>query len=105
MADADNNVFPLADRSTRSVNLGGRSLLLVRRGDERQLYENRCPHTGESLDPMGGSVLDDSGELLVCQRHGAQFLASSGECLSGPCLGEQLTPVPCTIVGDAVYLD
>jgi len=104
-SDTQHNAFPLDDNSTRSVSLDGRELLLVRRGERRFLYENRCPHTGETLDPMGGSLLDASGTLLQCQRHGAQFLAESGECVAGPCPGESLTAVPCTVVGDALYLD
>lgn len=105
MNSPDDHRFPLDDNSTRSVNLDGRALLLLRRGERRYLYENRCPHTGETLDPMGGSLLDEGGQLILCQRHGAAFLAESGECVSGPCLGEALQPVPCTVVGDAIYLD
>jgi nitrite reductase/ring-hydroxylating ferredoxin subunit len=54
---------------------------------------------------MGGSLSGADGELIRCQRHGAEFLAASGECVSGPCLGEQLTPVAFTAVGTDIYLD
>jgi len=90
---------------SRSVNLDGRELLLVCHGGEHYLYENRCPHTGETLDPLGGSILDADAPLLVCQRHGAQFLLESGECVGGPCQGESLAAVPCTVVGQDIYLD
>lgn len=97
--------LPLPDNTSRSVTLDGRDLILARSGGTAYLYENRCPHTNETLDPMGGSVSDDSGTLLRCQRHGAEFLAATGECVAGPCLGEELTAVSFTAVGDDIYLD
>ena len=97
--------YPLERDTSTSVTVDGRQFLLLRRGEELLLFENRCPHTGESLDPMGGSILEARGELIVCQRHGAQFLSSSGECVSGPCQGEWLVPVPFTAVDGLIYLD
>lgn len=99
------NHFPVEPNASRSVSLEGRTLLLVRRNDDYYLYENLCPHTGETLDPMGDSVLDEGGQLIVCQRHGAQFVVESGECVGGPCIGECLIPVAFTRVDDALYLD
>jgi len=104
-ADAGTAALPIADNSTQSVTLDGRALLLVNRGGELFLYENNCPHASETLDPMGGSLSDASGDLIHCQRHGAEFLAASGECVSGPCLGEQLTAVAFTLVESDIYLD
>jgi nitrite reductase/ring-hydroxylating ferredoxin subunit len=104
MADSFDD-YPLAAGESRSVTVEGRPFLLLRRGETLLLYENRCPHTGETLDPMGGSVLGDGGELITCQRHGAQFLAGSGECVGGPCLGERLQPVAFTAVAGEIYLD
>jgi nitrite reductase/ring-hydroxylating ferredoxin subunit len=54
---------------------------------------------------MGGSIMEAQGELITCQRHGAQFLSSSGECVSGPCQGERLEPVAFTAVAGEIYLD
>ena len=97
--------LPLAENTSRSVTLDGRDLILAHSGGRLHLYENRCPHTNETLDPMGGSVSDASGALLRCQRHGAEFLAATGECVAGPCLAEALTAVSFTAVGDDIYLD
>ena len=69
------------------------------------LYRNSCPHTGETLDPMGGSVAGSDGLLLTCQRHAAQFITRSGECVGGPCQGEQLQAVPFTLSQGDLYLD
>jgi nitrite reductase/ring-hydroxylating ferredoxin subunit len=104
-SDAAAEQLPVPTNSSRSVTLEGRDLILVNRGDELFLYENNCPHANETLDPMGGSLSEAEGELIRCQRHGAEFLAVTGECVSGPCLGEQLTAVAFTAVGTDIYLD
>lgn len=95
--------FP--DNSTRSISVDQRSLLIVKHAENIFIYANRCPHTGETLDPMGGSVANAGGLLLQCQRHAAEFVSTSGECVSGPCQGEQLEPVAFTLSGGDIYLD
>ncbi len=93
------------DNSSTSIQEGHLSLLVIKRGDELFLYENRCPHVHDSLDPMGGSTLTPDASLIVCQRHGAEFLSHTGECVGGPCLGESLRAVPFTLSGGDIYLD
>ncbi|EAQ97324.1 Rieske (2Fe-2S) protein [Congregibacter litoralis] len=107
MNDPETNspVEEMTDNSSQSVTLEGRSLILVKRRDEFFLFENNCPHTRETLDPLGGSLSDDSGDLIHCQRHGAEFLVQTGECVGGPCMGESLTPVAFTIAAGQIYLD
>ncbi len=99
------NITEFPENASCSVNHDGRDLLVVRRGDALFVYENRCPHTRESLDPMGGSVASDDGLLLTCQRHAAQFRLDNGECVGGPCLGEQLEAVAVIISQGEIYLD
>lgn len=93
------------DNQSMTVDSERGSLLLVKRAGEVFVYENRCPHTGDSLDPMGGSVASGGGLMLRCQRHAAEFISESGECVSGPCQGEQLSVVPFTLAGSDIYLD
>jgi len=95
--------FP--DNRSYAVEANGLSLLVVRRGDEVFIYQNRCPHTQESLDPMGGSVASDDGLLITCQRHAATFVTDTGECVGGPCLGEHLEPMGFTLSQESLYLD
>ncbi|MFK7828527.1 MAG: Rieske (2Fe-2S) protein [Congregibacter sp.] len=97
--------LPLDENSSRSVTLDGRSLILVNRRGELFLFENNCPHAQETLDPLGGSISEACGDLIKCQRHGAEFLVQTGECVAGPCMGEFLTPVAFTQVGQELYLD
>lgn len=99
------DVADLPEEGTCNVVCAGRNLLIVRRHDAIQAYENSCPHTRETLDPMGGSVASEDGLLLECQRHAAQFLAATGECVGGPCLGEHLEPVAVIVSQGAIYLD
>ena len=95
----------LAENSSRSVTIEGRPLILARHGGERFLYANLCPHAAETLDPLGGNLSNEAGDLLRCQRHGAEFLTHTGECVAGPCMGEYLEAVAFTAVGDDIYLD
>ncbi len=93
------------DNSSTSLQADGLELLAVKRFGELFLYENRCPHAGTELDPMGGSVASPDGLLLVCQHHGAEFLSDTGECVAGPCLGDSLRPIPFTLAEGTIYLD
>lgn len=95
--------FP--DNSTRSIQSGDLAVLVVRRAGQLFLYENRCPHTRETLDPDGGSLATEDGLLIECQRHAAQFIAETGECVAGPCPGERLNAIPFTLSEGAIYLD
>ena len=99
------NIDDWPDNSTMSVESERGPLLLVKRAGEVYLYDNRCPHTGETLDPMGGSVATLGGLTIACQRHAAEFVSESGECVGGPCMGESLTPVPFTVANGDIYLD
>lgn len=103
--EADSSALSLPDNSSQSVTLDGRSLILAKCQGELFLFENNCPHANETLDPMGGTISNGSGDLLRCQRHGAEFLATTGECVAGPCMGETLTPVAFTLAGGQIYLD
>ena len=95
----------MPDNTSRSVTLEGQSLILAKRRGKLYLFANNCPHANESLDPMGGSLSDETGDLLRCQRHNAEFLTETGECVAGPCLGQALRPVAFTLAGDQIYLD
>lgn len=99
------NIEDFPDNDTRSIEVGPLPLLVVKRGGELFIYENNCPHTRETLDPMGGPVISPDGLLLHCQRHSAEFITETGECVSGPCLGERLNPVAFTLSNGDIYLD
>lgn len=81
--------FRLRDAAGREVRI-----FVVRRGGSAWAYVNRCPHRGTPLDWTPDHLLDTEGRHLVCATHGAIFRVEDGVCLAGPCMGDQLTPVP-----------
>ncbi|MEE4276997.1 MAG: Rieske 2Fe-2S domain-containing protein [Halieaceae bacterium] len=102
---ADGNPLPLERNTSASVTVDGIPLIIADHNGRLFAYENLCPHANETLDPQGGSLSSADGALLRCQRHAAEFLSTTGECVSGPCLGERLRPVAIVIVDREVYLD
>jgi len=99
------NLRDFPDNSTRSIKMDHRELLVARRAGQLFIYENNCPHTRETLDPMGGSLATSGGLLIQCQRHAAEFITDTGECVSGPCQGEALNAISFTLSNDDIYLD
>lgn len=105
MTPPEDTPITIPNNSSCSVTIDGREMLLIHRHGEHYLYNNRCPHTEETLDPMGGSIVSEDGLLFTCQRHGAEFVADTGECVGGPCQGERMEPVAFTLSGGQIYLD
>ena len=81
------------------------SVFVVRTGDTVRAYENACPHTGGPLDWVPDQFLTREKDMILCATHGALFRIEDGHCLSGPCVGEDLTPLPVFIEGDAVAVE
>ncbi|HOX70922.1 Rieske (2Fe-2S) protein [Dokdonella sp.] len=85
----------LIDSST-----GGFEVILLRQGDQVFGYHNECPHQGRHLDYVPGKFLIKDGRI-ICAAHGAMFLVSSGDCVSGPC-SNGLARVPVRVEGGEV---
>jgi nitrite reductase/ring-hydroxylating ferredoxin subunit len=90
--------FRLRDPAGREVRI-----FAVRRGATAYAYLNRCPHRGTPLDWTPDHLLDAEGRHLVCATHGALFRVEDGVCLAGPCVGDQLVPVPLAQEDGALY--
>jgi nitrite reductase/ring-hydroxylating ferredoxin subunit len=75
----------------------GRSVVVVRRGDEVWAYVNRCPHFSVPLDYEPGTVSCYRSQVLMCAHHSALFKFDDGKCIDGPCKGASLDAVPVTI--------
>ena len=76
---------------------GSRRIFIVRRGENIHAYDNRCPHTGVTLDWMPDQFLDITGKLIQCATHGALFRIEDGLCIHGPCLNQSLQSIPVTL--------
>lgn len=72
-------------------------MLVVKVADGVRGYINRCPHAGHPLDLLPQQFLTADRSLILCSSHGALFEKSTGYCVSGPCAGRTLTPVPLEI--------
>ena len=72
-------------------------VFVVKRDNQYYAYKNECPHLGVNLEFMENEFLDSEGALIECSTHGALFEKETGNCLSGPCQGDRLTPVEIVI--------
>ena len=55
---------------------------------EFKAYQNQCRHMDVCLDWQPNEFFDEDKKFIVCATHGAVYLPSTGECISGPCKGK-----------------
>ena len=99
-------ILEIADGGALAVSAGGDkplSVVLIRRHDQVFAYENSCPHALMKLDWEPGKFLFTPAGKLVCPQHGASFIAETGECVLGPCLGAYLQPFSIRLEDGAVW--
>ncbi len=105
--DGGSAAFDLPDAATHLASLGmfdpPQQVMIIRRGPAVFCYVNVCPHWGAPLDIIPGQFLDRDCRHIICSTHGALFRIEDGRCIRGPCLGANLTAVPCRV--DAVTRD
>lgn len=77
---------------------------VVRRGEAVRAYVNHCPHAGFPLNLGPDRFLAPHAPFILCAAHGALFEIESGECVSGPCAGLALRPLPVRVTGGYVVL-
>jgi nitrite reductase/ring-hydroxylating ferredoxin subunit len=99
----------LADPGSKGFTMGAGDWPLrgfvVRYGETVRAYVNHCPHAGFPLDASPGVFLARSAPLIVCSMHGALFEMDTGLCVSGPCNGLRLRPLPLRVARGYVMLD
>lgn len=76
---------------------------ILREGDSLRGYVDRCPHAGWPMSVLPDRYLTKDGKFVLCSSHGARFLKDTGECVSGPCVGDRLEEWPVELVGDEVW--
>ncbi len=88
----------IADGAAKGFTLAdGREIFVVREGNSVFGYLNSCPHQGTPLDWTPDVFISRDSGLILCATHGAQFEIADGLCVSGPCEGDRLTPVPLAV--------
>lgn len=90
---------------SKGFEADGQSLFAVHKQGRFVVYRNECPHLGINLEWLPDQFLDSEGSLIQCAMHGALFLIDSGECISGPCSGQALTPVAHDIRDGQLWVD
>lgn len=83
----------------RELVLQGRNYILVRVGDQFNLFRNGCSHMGMPLDTAD---LDEATGMLVCPWHSWCYDARTGDCLTVP--GLELEPLPLQIVDGQIWV-
>ncbi|MCJ8312128.1 MAG: Rieske 2Fe-2S domain-containing protein [Saccharospirillaceae bacterium] len=68
------------------------------------VYENKCPHLGIDLEFLPDQFLDSDKALIICSTHGALFEIQTGQCVSGPCLGEHLELIDSKVEQDYLWV-
>jgi nitrite reductase/ring-hydroxylating ferredoxin subunit len=106
-------LLPIADippRGHRFVYRDGpfeeEGILLRLAGGEVRAYKNECRHLPMPLDEREPRELwDEAGRFLVCSSHGARYRPEDGLCVTGPCEGSHLKPLPIVVRDGVVLLD
>jgi nitrite reductase/ring-hydroxylating ferredoxin subunit len=98
------HIDSIAEGQSLGIEHQGQHYFAVRKHGQIFLYRNQCPHLGCNLDWQEHQFLDSSASLIQCCHHGALFLIDSGQCISGPCQGEQLQTIPFTLEQGWLYL-
>lgn len=91
-------------RFTAEIDGRPTAILAVRQANDVHAYVNSCPHVGAPLDFLPGKFLNAEGTHILCANHGALFRIEDGECVSGPCAGDSLTPVKIAVEDGFVRL-
>lgn len=98
------SISELGNNGCKGFALGEKQIFAVRKNNAIYTYLNTCPHLGAPLNWQEDEFLDFDNELIQCSVHGALFLIESGECVSGPCVGDKLTPIASKIIDGIIYL-
>ena len=98
------HVNDIDEGASKGFEINDKKLFAVKKDAVIYVYENRCPHLGIELEWLEDQFLDSEGALIQCSTHGALFLIEDGNCISGPCAGQQLRPIDTVIQADEVFL-
>ena len=83
----------------------GDTIFITQRDGMYYAQQNVCPHLQVELEFLENQFLDRDQEYIECSTHGALFMVETGECISGPCLGQSLEKVEISIHSDGgIYL-
>ena len=96
----------IPEREARAYETqNGDTIFITQRDGMYYAYQNVCPHLQVELEFLENQFLNRDQEYIECSTHGALFTVETGECISGPCLGQSLEKVEITVHSDGgIYL-
>ncbi len=94
----------LQEDQSKGFELDGHSLFAVRKDGLVHVYLNQCPHLSIQLEFMPDQFLDSENYFIQCSTHGALFEIDSGNCISGPCVGDRLTPIESKTENNQIFI-
>jgi len=112
MVDVANGALVVARRDELSP--GQTKKFILRRGEREEecfvvnhggklyAYVNRCRHVPMSMDWIDNQFMTEDKQYILCATHGACYEPDTGECVSGPPVGQSLVAVPLSVDGDEV---
>ena len=98
------NLDDIEHESAREFQKDGQPVVVAKFDGQVHAYINWCPHLGIELNFMPDEFMDSDRQFIMCANHGALFEVESGHCLSGPCMGDKLVPVPVEVRGNEIWL-
>ena len=99
------HIDDIAEQSSMGFVRDEISYFAVKKSGQIYLYRNRCPHLGIELNWQENTFLNVDNQLIQCSTHGALFVIEDGECVAGPCQGQQLIPIPFDIIDQKIVLN
>lgn len=99
------DIKDLDHASAREFKHDGRSVFVLNWQGEYFAYLNHCPHAGWPLNFLPDGFFNADKTLLQCSNHMAMFRPETGECISGPCGGSYLTPIPLTLMETTICIE
>lgn len=85
------------DPGTRSLDVAGFPVLVIRSGGLLRAFVNACPHQYLPLDHRGDRLISADGATVRCTNHGAGFRIEDGAGTEGFGLGCALDRIPVTV--------
>lgn len=89
LSNAKTMVVPCADLN--------HSVILIKHDTGIKAYENNCPHQDVPLNEAYKIDVNPFEKTMKCSVHDAFFNIEDGVCVEGPCMNDELVPVPIEI--------
>jgi len=98
------HINEIEEDSARGFEVDGKAVFAVKKDGCIYVYLNACPHIGIPLEFQPDEFLDMEKRFIQCANHGALFEIETGDCITGPCVGQALKALRYEIVDGHIQL-